>query len=128
MRRACAVFVAHVTGLCRNPDKFCFVFGHNSRISASSRPDWEGQNRSGGGQKKGRIEQMRFGETMLNLNTMNPNFRTLYIFALIALWVGATIANIATIANLSVDGIGLTAVSVFISGMILRSYMAFQDI
>jgi len=71
---------------------------------------------------------MRFGETMLSIDKMSPNFRTVYIFALISLWVGATIANLATIAGLAVDGFGLVAVSVFISGMILRSYTLFAEI
>jgi hypothetical protein len=59
---------------------------------------------------------------MMTLNTMTPFIRTLYITVLIALWVGATIANIATLFQLDVDLLGLVAISVFIAGMVMRSY------
>ncbi len=65
---------------------------------------------------------------MMTLNNMTPFVRTLYVTVLITLWVGATIANIATIAHLDVDMLGLTAISVFIAGMIVRSYTAFAKI
>jgi len=59
---------------------------------------------------------------MLTLSNWNPTLRTLYITALVVLWVGATIANVATIFGLSVDFIGLVGISVFVGAQLVRSY------
>ncbi|MBZ0127899.1 MAG: hypothetical protein K8F59_02160 [Rhodobacteraceae bacterium] len=58
---------------------------------------------------------------MLTLENWNPTLRTLYITALVILWVGATIANIATIFGLSVDLIGLAGISVFVGVELVRA-------
>jgi len=104
----------------------CFDVCRFSGIPRSLRPDWEGRNRFGGGHNIGRITEMRFGETMLSLDKMSTNFRTVYVFVLITIWVGAMLANIATIAGLNVEITGLIGVSVFIGAMIVRSYTTMQ--
>ncbi|MCB1366533.1 MAG: hypothetical protein KDK00_02110 [Rhodobacteraceae bacterium] len=58
---------------------------------------------------------------MLTLENWNPTLRTLYITSLVILWVGATIANIATIFGLSVDLIGLAGISVFVGVELVRA-------
>ena len=59
---------------------------------------------------------------MTKLENWNPALRTIYISALVVLWVAATIANVATIFGLSVDFIGLAGISVFIGVELVRSY------
>ena len=58
---------------------------------------------------------------MLTLENWNPTLRTLYITSLVILWVGATIANIATIFGLSVDLIGLAGISIFVGVELVRA-------
>jgi len=59
---------------------------------------------------------------LTTLETPQTTFRTIYIMALIILWVGATIANVATIFGYSVDFVGLVGISVFIGIELVRSY------
>lgn len=58
---------------------------------------------------------------MLTLENWNPTIRTLYISTLVILWVGATIANIATIFGLRVDLVGLVGISVFVGIEVVRA-------
>ena len=59
---------------------------------------------------------------MFTLENWNPTLRTIYISALVILWIGATLANVATIFGLSVDFIGLVGISVFVGAQLVRSY------
>jgi len=59
---------------------------------------------------------------MTKLENWNPAFRKIYITVLVILWVGATIANVATIFGLPVDFVGLAGISVFIGAELVRSY------
>jgi len=59
---------------------------------------------------------------MLTLDTWNPTIRTLYIMALVTLWLGATIANVAFIAGYTVNFIGLAGISVFVGVELVRAY------
>jgi len=56
-----------------------------------------------------------------DLSSWNPSLRLLWITLLVILWVGATIANIATVFGLSVNVIGLVSISVFIGAQLVRS-------
>ncbi|MFQ5438928.1 MAG: hypothetical protein ACE5DK_08870 [Paracoccaceae bacterium] len=53
-----------------------------------------------------------------------PPFRALYVTALVALWIGATIANIATIFELTVSIGWLAGVSVAAGIAIVRQFRA----
>ncbi len=57
---------------------------------------------------------------MFTLENWNPTLRTVYISALVILWIGATLANVATIFGLSVDMVGLVGISVFIGIELVR--------
>jgi len=59
---------------------------------------------------------------------MAPSVRTLHNFALVTLWVGATLANLASVYGVQVQAVGLIAISFFISGMIIRGYRALETI
>lgn len=59
---------------------------------------------------------------MTKISNWPPLFQTVYITALVVLWVGATIANISTVFGLSVNMMGLFGASLFIGAMIVRSY------
>lgn len=59
---------------------------------------------------------------MLTLDKLNPSLRTIYITSLVILWVGAMIANVATLFGASVVFSGLAGISVFIGVEIVRSY------
>jgi len=57
---------------------------------------------------------------VFTLENWNPTLRTVYISALVILWIGATLANVATIFGLSVDMVGLVGISVFIGIELVR--------
>ena len=58
---------------------------------------------------------------MFTLENWNPTLRTIYISALVILWIGATLANVATIFGLSVNMVGLVGISVFIGIELVRA-------
>lgn len=55
------------------------------------------------------------------LDDWNPTVRSLYIMLLVALWLGATIANIAFIAGYTVNFTGLAGISVFVAVQLVRA-------
>ncbi len=66
--------------------------------------------------------KMRLRFEMNTLLKHSPVFRTLYITLLVVMWVAATIANVVTIFGLTLNLVGLIAISVFIGVELVRSY------
>lgn len=76
--------------------------------------------------EEGRIGLMRKRQKMFTLDDWNPTVRSLYITVLVALWLGATIANVALIAGYVVNFTGLVGISIFVSIMLVRAYKPSQ--
>jgi hypothetical protein len=57
----------------------------------------------------------------MTLENWNPTYRQIWITLLVTLWIGATIANIATIYQMSVNFAGLAGISIFVAVLLVRS-------
>lgn len=55
-----------------------------------------------------------------DLSNWNPALRQLWVTLLVVLWVGATIANLATIFGLSVSLLPLAGVSLIVGALLAR--------
>jgi len=58
---------------------------------------------------------------MFTLESLNRKFHFFYILSLVALWIGATIANIATLMDLKVELMSLAAISVGIAYVMMHA-------